>query len=69
MSSHDGKTSALQAHKEFRCHQDGMFHWLLPIEQRSNAIQVSAKLSDYHTQFRIQRDNNAWDLLSVYFGA
>jgi hypothetical protein len=45
-----------------------MFHWLLPIERGSNAIQVSAKLSDYRTQFRIQGDNNARDLLSVYFG-
>jgi hypothetical protein len=29
--------------------------------------QVSAKLSDYRTQFRIQGDNNARDLLRVYF--
>lgn len=29
--------------------------------------QVSAKLSDYRTQFRIQGDNNARDLLNVYF--
>lgn len=29
--------------------------------------QVSSKLSDYRTQFRIQGDNNARDLLRVYF--
>jgi len=29
--------------------------------------QVSAKLSDYRTQFRIQGDNNARDLFNVYF--
>ena len=29
--------------------------------------QVSAKLSDYRTQFRIQGDSNARDLFNVYF--
>ena len=28
---------------------------------------ISAKLSNYHTQLRIQGDNNAKNLLNVYF--
>jgi len=48
--------------------------WYVPLlsssfsRTRIRCPQISAKLSDYRTQFRIQGDNNARELLNVYFG-